>query len=109
MSASLGTLEPWLQPWARWLIAHYPAGITITSTRRSRAKQTALYRRYLAGKHPYPVLPPGRSMHEYGRAWDMVTHPYSVLYQLGPIWRSVGGRWGGESDPIHFEAGPRPR
>jgi len=27
-----------------------------------------------------------------------------VLKALGRKWQSWGGRWGGKSDPIHFEA-----
>lgn len=72
--------------------------------RRSRAQQSLLYRRYLSGRATFPAAPPGRSKHEYGLAWDMVTEPYSALYTLGAWWRQLGGTWGGERDPIHFEA-----
>lgn len=108
MSRSLGTLEPWLEPWARWLVSLAPyAGATsarVTSARRSRASQRELYENYLRGKSAFPAAPPGRSLHEFGRAWDMVTAPYSALWQLGSWWREVGGTWGGDRDPIHFEA-----
>lgn len=105
LAPSLGTLEPWLQPWARWLVKVAPyAGarsVRITSAYRSIAQQTELWNN--RHRNPYPVAPPGASMHNYRRAWDMVTEPYSALYTLGAWWREVGGTWGA-SDPIHFEA-----
>lgn len=76
----------------------------VTSARRSRAEQTRLYRRRLAGKHGFPVAPPGASKHEQGRAIDMVAAPW-VLALLGRRWEAAGGKWGGRfHDPIHFEA-----
>jgi hypothetical protein len=66
--------------------------------------QRKLYRRFLNGVHPFPVLPPGRSMHEKGLAID-VWGPDEELSRLGAIWRKAGGVWGGQGDPIHFEAG----
>lgn len=108
-SLSLTNLQPWLSPWAEWLVWAAPyAGarsVRVTSVVRSRARQVALYKRFLHGLSKYPVAPPGRSQHEYGLAWDMVTEPYSVLYTLGSWWQQVGGRWS-SNDPIHF-AGPR--
>lgn len=71
----------------------------ITSTFRSVAEQRRLYRAYLAGRHPLPVAPPGRSMHNYGLAIDLVARN---LERLGAWWRSIGGIWGGPSDPVHF-------
>lgn len=78
----------------------------VTSARRSHAEQARLYRRYLAGLQPYPVAPPGSSAHEFGMAFDLVVSPYdlTVFRQLGQIWLSWGGVWGGAfDDPIHFE------
>jgi hypothetical protein len=95
-------LEPWLQPWARWLLSLWPSA-QVTSTRRSTFEQSQLYTAYLLGASKYPAAPPGQSMHEFGRAFDVVA-PVAVLNQLGRIWEYVGGRWGGEIDPIHFEA-----
>lgn len=99
-------LEPALRPWAEYLVQlgqqHDPS-LTITSVRRSSAEQARLYRRYLAGQSQFPAAPPGRSFHEYGRAWDMVGRP-EVLRWLGAIWQSWGGTYGGEVDPIHFQA-----
>lgn len=103
----LGQLAPWLLPYARWLVNQYApfAGarsVRITSVLRSRAQQQELW----ANRHtnPYPVAPPGTSMHELGRAFDIVTDPYDVLFELGPAWQSIGGVWGGKKDPIHFHA-----
>jgi len=67
--------------------------------------QRKLYRRFLNGVHPFPVLPPGRSQHEKGLAVDLWAEP-EELARLGAIWRKAGGVWGGSQDPIHFEAGP---
>lgn len=105
-NTSLRGLESWLQPYAEWLVSVAPyAGarsVRITSVRRSRAKQAMLYQRFLSGQAQFPAAPPGRSRHEYGLAWDMVTEPFSALYTLGQWWKQVGGTWG-PSDAIHFE------
>jgi len=107
-SKSLDGLEPWLRPYARYLVslAGYAGArsVRITSVRRSRAAQAALYARYLQGRSRFPAAPPGRSLHEQGIAWDMVTEPYSALWTLGSWWQQMGGTWGGNSDPIHFDA-----
>lgn len=102
----LRQLQPWLVPYASWLVgaaAHAGArSVRITSVRRSAAEQRRLYERWLQGKSQFPAAPPGQSKHQYGLAWDMITDPPSALHTLGAWWRSVGGRWS-ESDPIHFE------
>lgn len=77
-----------------------PYGITITSVYRSRTKQLELWNN--RHNNPFPVAPPGRSYHEYRRAWDM-TGPAHVLAWAGRVWRSWGGTWS-ERDPIHFQA-----
>jgi len=104
-SHSLSSLQPWLRPYAAWLVSVAPsAGATrvrITSVTRSRGRQRQLYKRFLAGQAQFPAAPPGRSLHEYGLAWDMVTEPYSALTTLGDWWQQVGGRWNA-SDVIHF-------
>jgi LAS superfamily LD-carboxypeptidase LdcB len=74
----------------------------ITSTVRSFAEQTRLYRRMLQGNQSYGVNPPGCSAHEYGWAFDMVTTPMSALNELGRVWQSWGGGWF-PHDPVHFE------
>lgn len=96
--SSISELEPWLQPWAKWIRAYGDAvvawerrhGITIsgkgfeyraarakggdfriTSTYRSRRKQEELYRAWLSGRSNIPAAPPGQSAHEYRIAFDM--------------------------------------
>jgi len=87
-----------------WLLQQ-TASAQITSGFRSPTMQRKLYRRFLNGVHPFPVLPPGRSQHEKGLAVDLWAEP-EELARLGAIWRKAGGVWGGSQDPIHFEAGP---
>lgn len=103
---SLANLQPWLTPYARWLVSVAPyAGATrvrVTSVWRSRAQQQLLYSRFLAGQASFPAAPPGRSKHQYGLAWDMVTEPRSALPILGAWWKMLGGTWH-PSDTIHFE------
>jgi len=105
-SRSTASLHPALKQKAKYLWAWAPAAgarsVTVTSARRSRAQQTALYQKFLAGKSQYPVAPPGSSKHEHGLALDIVTVPYDALYTLGRWWKSIGGTWS-TSDPIHFE------
>lgn len=96
-------LDPRFAPWALWLIAQ-AQGVFLTSGYRTPRHQTRLYRRFLNGQHPFPVLPPGRSKHEKGLAVDL-WGDQAELARLGAIWRKAGGIWGGSQDPIHFEAG----
>jgi len=107
VSASIESLIPELQPYARDLVdAAGVAGLQprITSTRRSYADQKRLYARYLAGLSPYPAAPPGHSAHEYGWAFDMVVSPLSSLADVGAYWQQNGGIWGGTiGDDVHFE------
>ena len=104
---SLTNLQPWLTPYAQWLVSVAPyAGVRslrVTSVYRSRAQQQQLYSRFKAGLASFPAAPPGRSKHQYGLAWDMVTVPRSALPILGSWWKAVGGTWH-PSDVIHFEA-----
>jgi LAS superfamily LD-carboxypeptidase LdcB len=97
-----------MQTAAKLLLQIAPAlgatSVRVTSAKRSRAQQTALYKTFLAGKAAYPVAPPGHSKHELGLAVDIVVTPPSVQAALGHWWEAVGGTWGGEfKDPIHFE------
>ena len=102
-SAALNQLQPWLYPWARWLIGQAPY-VQVSSVYRTAQYQRQLYLAFLRGESRYPAAPPGRSYHEYGRAFDLIGPP-EVLQQLGETWEAVGGRWGGRfGDPIHFEA-----
>ncbi len=75
----------------------------ITSAFRSYSQQTRLYRRFLRGQSRFPALPPGSSAHEYGEAFDMVVSPEGYLVDVGALWTSWGGAWGGQADPVHFE------
>lgn len=105
MSANLDDLIPELQPFARQLVdAAGAAGLLpqVTSTLRTRAQQTRLYRDYLRGGRGYPVAPPGTSAHEYGYAFDMVVSPMGALRKVGRYWQELGGVWG-PGDAIHFE------
>lgn len=104
--SALDQLQPWLAPYAKWLVALGGAQVQVTSTYRSMAQQTELYRRYRAGQSKYPAAPPGASYHNYGRAFDIVGPP-NVLAYLGAVWEQMGGTWGGRygsPDPIHFQA-----
>ncbi len=99
--ATLSGLQPWLRPHAEIAVTYAARyGGKVTSTYRSWSEQYSLW--VNRSRNPYPVAPPGRSMHQYGRAFDIVA-PLPVLHQLGAWWRSIGGRWN-PSDAIHFEA-----
>lgn len=112
-STSLNGLNSSLRPFARWLVSVAPyAGarsVRITSVTRSRAEQQQLYSNWLSGRSSFPAAPPGRSKHEFGLAWDMVTEPFSALDTLGAWWKEIGGEWS-PTDRIHFAApGTLPR
>ena len=85
--------------------------VQVTSTLRTRAQQQLLYERYLrcraAGGRGdcLPTAPPGQSGHEQGLAVDLVVNgDYHGPAQaaLGEFWRSLGFKWLGPSDPVHF-------
>lgn len=109
--ADLGNLHPGLVPWAKYL--HYvgksnDGRLVVTSARRDSAKQAELYAKWKAGKSRIPANRPGTSLHEHGLAFDMarlgmdpLTDP--LLFWLGALWESWGGRWGGARDPVHFQ------
>lgn len=102
----LAGLEPWLEPYATYLLSLAQGRVQVTSTRRTRAEQTRLYAAFVNGQSRYPAAPPGSSWHEYGRAFD-ITGPPEWLDYLGKVWQSWGGTWGGafhKIDPIHFQA-----
>lgn len=103
---SVQGLEPWLRPYAEWLLLSAQAAGAkpeVTSTRRTYGQQTRLYLKYLMGGSPYPAAYPGTSKHEAGLAFDLVTISDDYwLPLLGAWWRSAGGKWYA-SDPIHFE------
>lgn len=107
MATSLDALIPELVAPARSLVdVANRAGVQprVTSTLRTRSEQARLYRRFQAGASKYPAAPPGRSAHEYGYAFDIVVVGDENLADLGQVWESWGGVWGGANrDPIHFE------
>lgn len=106
------SLSPRLRPWAERLLeaarASYPT-IAVTSARRTRTEQARLYNDYLAGRSRLPALPPGQSIHERGLAFDLARPDVDprdddALREVGALWRKMGGIYGGDSDPVHFEA-----
>ncbi len=109
--ADLGTLDPRLTPWAKWIYAvgkHYDGRLVVTSARRSRSKQAQLYYRYIQGQSQIPANRPGTSLHEHGLAFDLARigkPPLGdpLLNWLGQVWEYYGGRHGGERDPVHFQ------
>ena len=109
--ADLRTLDPRLIPWARWIHAlgkYYDPLLVVTSARRSRSKQAELYERWRSGRSKIPANRPGTSLHEHGLAFDMARigkDPIGdpLLAWLGAVWEQVGGRHGGERDPVHFQ------
>jgi D-alanyl-D-alanine carboxypeptidase len=107
MSTSLSALVPQMQPWAGRLVdvaIRARVGGRITSTYRSLSTQTRLYNTYLAGSSPYPVARPGTSAHEFRMAFDYSAPSQSDQADLGKVWESWGGVWGGRyGDPVHFE------
>ncbi len=107
--ASTRELDPRLRPYAEHLIQVAQASglrVQLTSTRRTRAQQTLLYQRSQAcGGGCLPAARPGTSDHEYGMAFDMVINGDMrgpAQRAVGEYWRSMGGRWPGDADPVHF-------
>ncbi len=96
--SSFSGLQPWLRPYASALKAYFP-GLRVTSVYRSYSEQLRLWNN--RARNPYPVAPPGQSLHEYGLAWDMVGAD-DQLEAAGRAWNSWGGHWS-PSDKIHFE------
>jgi len=109
--ASLRTLDYRLVPYARWIfqVGKFNDGrLVVTSARRSSAKQAQLRKDWEAGRSSIPANRPGTSLHEFGLAFDMARlgiDPLAdpLLNWLGAVWESVGGRWGGQRDPVHFQ------
>jgi len=47
----------------------------------------------------FRLLNPGFDLARIG----ISPHGDPLLYYLGAVWRSWGGIWGGERDPVHFQ------
>lgn len=109
--ASITELQPWLVPYARYLLdvaAYNRLAVQVTSVARSSTAQARLYERYRAGLSDLPAAPPGRSLHEHGLAFDVVIGgDYRGASQaaLGAFWKSMGGQWT-PKDPVHFYVRP---
>ena len=109
--ANLKTLHPQLVPWARWLYQvgkYYDGRLVVTSSRRSARKQWRLWDAWNKGESKIPAAPPGSSLHEIGLAFDLARigiDPLNdpLLNWLGSVWQSVGGQYGGQRDPVHFQ------
>ncbi len=88
----------------RWLRGLGGLGISyrVTSACRSRRTQTVLYQRRQRGAHPLPVARPGTSLHELGRAVDVVFPP-TFLPLAVEFARFLEIRWAGPRDPVHFD------
>jgi hypothetical protein len=96
-------LLPWLSPYAQYLYdTAQAAGLRprITSVYRTPTQQAYLYQRYRRGLSQLPAAPPGRCLHQYRRAFDIVSDDPAAL---GDLWQRMGGRWYA-SDPVHYEA-----
>ena len=106
-------LDPALAPAVAYLlrVAEYNGlRVALTSTRRTRLQQQGLYQRYLqcqraGSRQCLPAAPPGTSDHERGLAFDLVVngdYRGGAQRALGLFWQSMGGRWAGDADPVHF-------
>jgi len=109
--AELKQLHPQLVPAAKYLYSigkYYDPLLVVTSSFRSRAKQSRLYDAYIRGESQIPAARPGRSLHGYGLAFDLARigkDPFTdpLLAWLGAVWEHWGGRYGGQRDPVHFQ------
>lgn len=99
MASWASGLQPWLRPYAEALLYYFPK-LVITSVYRSYTEQLQLWN--ARATNPFPVAPPGRSFHQYGRAFDLVGD-LEQLRAAGAVWRRWGGTWS-ERDVIHFQA-----
>jgi len=106
--ASLRELQPWLYPYADYLVRSAEASgfgpVSINSVYRSRQKQAVLYDRFLRGLSAYPVAPPGYSLHEHRLAFDINVRQGSGSPEqaaLGAFWNQMGGLWS-PRDRVHF-------
>src|SRR5713226_687950 len=106
MSTSLRDLHPSTRPKvSEWLATLRDAGVEgrVTSTRRSTAEQTRLWKRFVSGQSILPAAPPGSSLHELGLAIDIVFPTDEALATAVDVGEDFGLRWAGPVDPVHFE------
>ncbi len=109
--SKLNELHPRLVPWAKWLLEvgrYYDSRLVVTSGFRDLSKQRELYEKWLSGQSQIPAAPPGKSLHNYGLAFDLARlglDPMEdrLLQWLGSLWDQVGGQWGQSRDPVHFQ------
>jgi LAS superfamily LD-carboxypeptidase LdcB len=99
---------------AQYLVGHFPR-LVVRSTFRSISEQVDLWNTWVywrrrglsdaqvcALKGVCTPARPGRSLHNYGRAFDL-NGPREDLLAAAQLWKRMGGRWFA-SDPIHFES-----
>ncbi len=102
-------LIPQLRPWAEHLFTvSERAGLKprISSTYRSISEQRILRDRWERGESAFPAARPGRSLHNFRHAFDMISNVPGGQEWMGLVWEHWGGRWGGRfQDPIHFDTG----
>jgi len=102
-------LVPWLRPHANALYRlaeSYGDNPRVNSVFRSVREQRNLYEKYLRGESSLPAAAPGRSLHNYGHAFDLTVNTPEAQAWLGAVWESWGGRWGGRfNDDPHFDTG----
>jgi len=102
-------LTPDLVPYAEALYSaanQYGDQPRVLSAFRSIRQQDLLYKAWLSGRSSIVAAPPGRSLHNYGHAFDLKVNSPEAQAWLGAVWKSWGGRWGGDfNDPNHFDTG----
>lgn len=106
MSTSVQLLEPDTRARVEeWLenLREERIPFRVTSTRRSRAEQRRLYEKFRRGESALPAARPGTSTHETGEAIDIVFESDGELRAAVDAAEDAGLRWGGETDPVHFE------
>jgi len=100
--------------WFIWIMRYYGAPVRITATDRSSEEQAELFS---SGRtKPGPIItnsPPGRSYHEFGRAFDFTFYgpgynaPDSWWTFAGEVGKYLGLTWGGDfphlKDRPHFQ------
>ena len=107
--SALSSLDPNLRPFAKALVDYarqQRMQPRLLSTFRSLRSQDRLYQAYLSGRSTTVAAPPGRSLHNYGHAFDLKVANQDDQAWLGQVWEHWGGRWGGRfNDPNHFDSG----